>query len=70
MGGAGALLGNPHAETGEAAVFVVLAEVEGAGLAAGAGLTLHVHLQRRIKNFRSTFFLFVCLFVLYSKHLL
>lgn len=50
VGGAGALLGDPHAETGKAAVFAVLAEVEGSRLAAGAGRTLHIHLQRHIQN--------------------
>lgn len=55
VGGAGALLGDAHAETGEAAVLVVLAQVEGARLAAGAGRTLHVHLQRHIQYFRSIF---------------
>lgn len=50
VGGAGALLGDPHAETGKAAVFVVLAEVEGSGLAAGARRTLHIHLQRHIQK--------------------
>lgn len=55
VGGAGALLGDPHAETGKAAVFVVLAEMEGARLAAGAGRTLHIHLQRHIHSIRSIF---------------
>lgn len=50
VGGAGALLGDPHTETGKAAVFVVLAEMEGTRLAAGAGWTLHIHLQRHIQN--------------------
>lgn len=52
MGGAGALLRDPHAEAGEAAILVVLAEMEGAGLAAGAGRILHVGLQRHIHNIR------------------
>lgn len=50
VGGAGALLGDAHTETGKAAVFVVLAEMEGARLAAVAGRTLHIHLQRHIGN--------------------
>lgn len=58
VGGAGALLSDPHAETGKAAVFAVLAEMEGARLAAGARRTLHIHLQRHIQSITSSFFLF------------
>lgn len=56
VGGAGALLSDPHAETGKAAVFAVLAEMEGARLAAGARRTLHIHLQRHNQSITSSFF--------------
>lgn len=45
MGGAGALLSDSHAEAGQAAIFVVCAEVEGSLLTVGASRALNVHLE-------------------------
>lgn len=46
MGGAEALLGDAHAEAGQAAIFVLRAQVEVSGLAAAAGRTFDIHLKR------------------------
>lgn len=45
VGGAGALLGDAHAEAGQAAVLVFWAQMERSGLAVGARRPVHVHLQ-------------------------
>lgn len=50
VGGAEALLGDAHAETGQAAVFVLRAQVEVPGLAAGAGRTFDVHLKHSARK--------------------
>lgn len=47
VGGAEALLGDAHAEAGQAAIFVPGAQVEVPRLAAGAGGAFSVHLQHR-----------------------
>lgn len=52
VGRAGALLSDAHTETGQAAIFVFRAEMEGSRLAAGARWTFNVHLQHRIKEMR------------------
>lgn len=44
MGRAGALLSDAHTETGQAAIFVLRAEMEGSSLAAGARWAFNVHL--------------------------
>lgn len=50
MGGAEALLGDAHAETGQAAIFVFRAQVEVPRLAAGAGRTFNVHLKHSARK--------------------
>ena len=45
VGGAGALLGDAHAEAGQAAVSVGGAQVEKAGLTVGTSRAFHVHLE-------------------------
>ena len=52
VGRAGALLSDAHTETGQAAIFVFLAEVEGSRLTAGARRAFDVHLQHRFKEMR------------------
>lgn len=52
VGRAGALLGDSHTETGQAAIFVSLAEMKGTRFTAGARRALHIHLQRSIKIMR------------------
>lgn len=44
--GAGALRGDTHTETGQAAIFVCLAEIKGSRLTGGAVWTRHIHLLK------------------------
>lgn len=48
VGRAGALLSDAHTETGQAAIFVFRAKMEGSRLTAGAGWAVNVHLQHSI----------------------
>lgn len=52
VGRAGALLSDAHTETGQAAIFVFRAEMEGSRLTAGARWAFNVHLQHSIKVIR------------------
>lgn len=45
VGRAGALLGDAHTETGQAAIFVFRAKMESSGLTVGAVWAVNVHLQ-------------------------
>lgn len=42
--GAGALLSDTHTEAGQATIFVLLAKMEGSGLAPGARRVFNIHL--------------------------
>lgn len=53
--GAGALLGDAHAEAGDAAELVGRAEVEGVWLTLVTGFTIRVLLKSKIKYLLSTF---------------